>query len=401
MEQNTCDRERRNTFVGTSGVRGVLFEVCSSTTVNSRSPGGGRLQLKGKMKSLVLWFLCLGLASGLTWMEKYDVWASDLLPGYEIQTKFQNGQKCYCKVRVTTWSSSSSSSGQTTQETITETTFTTTTTSTTPTTTTTSTTPTTTTTSTTPTTTTTSTTPTTTTTSTTPTTTTTSTTPTTTTTSTTPTTTTTSTTPTTTTTSTTPTTTTTSTTPTTTTTTTTPTTTTTSTTPTTTTTTTTPTTTSTTTTTTTTTTTPTTTTTTTTPTTTTTIPTTTTTTRPPINCDLDITIRSGQTYYWQTPNYPANYPENISCKLIIRATGVYVTVSPESSVQIYYQSTTCATAPDRLVVQNPTTQNYCGSFTMGFTVNALFGSKTMTATFYSSSADGGTAKGFRYMITAF
>ncbi|XP_047469778.1 uncharacterized protein LOC125025701 [Penaeus chinensis] len=67
---------------------------------------------RDKMKLMLILQACLVVATmAETWQQKYDTWASNLKPGWTIQTTIQDGRKCYCKMPNETLPSTSSFGG--------------------------------------------------------------------------------------------------------------------------------------------------------------------------------------------------------------------------------------------------------------------------------------------------
>ncbi|XP_037780201.1 uncharacterized protein LOC119576614 [Penaeus monodon] len=82
MARNNHDFSRENRY----------FELglCGRAESNNRS------LLRRLM--LILQACLVVAAMAETWQQKYDSWASNLKPGWTIQTTIQDGRKCYCKM---------------------------------------------------------------------------------------------------------------------------------------------------------------------------------------------------------------------------------------------------------------------------------------------------------------
>ncbi|XP_064119053.1 uncharacterized protein LOC135224069 [Macrobrachium nipponense] len=129
--------------------------------------------------------------------------------------------------------------------------------------------------------------------------------------------------------------------------------------------------------------------------------TTTTTTAAPIRCDLNVTVVPGTLAYWSSPNYPANYPENITCKLRVTGTRCIMMLSLDGAAEIFTKTSICSTAPDRLFMESTTKDYFCGKFLLSTRDFATTTAVTRVLTFTTSSADGGVAMGFRIKIQGF
>jgi len=116
-------------------------------------------------------------------------------------------------------------------------------------------------------------------------------------------------------------------------------------------------------------------------------------------CDATITIGHLSEDYWETPNYPNQYPENIDCYLTIEMPSSMgaglATITVDGSPAVIYETTGCA--GDSLITND-------GAFVCGNLAGQSFSemSFSLPATFVyhftTTSADGGTAEGFRIKV---